>query len=383
MSELENMLAVLSGERPERFPYCPMGHWNVRACRKLLPEGCIDENLYSMPEDRFSPEPRTEQSRRVAVEYGKFMQLSSLGAGKGGCLPFGHGGPGEIIGHVERVLDEDTKILRYEGGSTRLLRYNPYAVHYGHSMPLEGPAGLERLELPDLDDPARWQDLPADCAAFEAAGIMPAGKIMGFFSGIHNSFLDFQRLMLAFFDEPEFVRCLTDRLASWSLRCVDQMLDRGVRLIEVCDDLGTPEGLLISPETFRDFFLPWYRRLFELCHAHGAFVHMHSHGNIAQVLPMLIEAGVDILNPFDPRENPHLDELVERFSDRVVFCGFSRSDYYLLPDDEVEAMFARMAALGRKCKRGYIIMEHGFPEELSPEKFRFILDLVEKYRSLS
>jgi len=382
MSELSDFLATLAGERPERHPFCPMGHWNARACRKLLPTECFDGNLYATPEGSFSPEPRTEQSRQTAVNYGRFMQLSSLGTGKGGCLPFGHGGPGEIVGQVERRIDDDTFLLRYEGGSTRLLRYNPYAVHYGHSMPLEGPADLERLELPDPDNPARWQDIAADSAAFEAAGIMPAGKIMGFFSGIHNSFLDFQKLMLAFFDEPEFVQALTRRLAEWSLRCVEQMLTRGVRLIEVCDDLGTPEGLLISPETFRDCFLPWYRNLFDLCHAHGAFVHMHSHGNIAAVLPMLVEAGVDILNPFDPRENPHLEELIERFGDRVVFCGFSRSDYYLLPEDEVEAMFARMAELGRKCRRGYVIMEHGFPEELSPRKFRFILDLIEKYRRI-
>lgn len=380
MTELDNMLAVLSGERPERWPYCPMGHWNLRACRKLLPPDCFDENLYATPESEFSPLPRTPESRRTAVNYGQFMRLSTLGVGKGGCLPFGHGGPGEIIGRVESVPDENTRIIRYEGGSTRLLRYNPYAVHYGHSMPVEGPADLERLELPDPRNPARWQDIAADSAAFEAAGIMPAGKIMGFFSGIHNSFLDFQRLMLAFFDHPEFVRDLTAHLAGWSLACAEEMLNRGVRLIEVCDDLGTPEGLLVSPETFEEYFMPWYRRLFELCRSRGAFVHMHSHGNIEKVLPMLVDAGVDILNPFDPHENPHLEEIIERFSDRVVFCGFSSSDYYLRTEDEIEAMFARMAELGKRCRRGYIIMEHGFPEELSPEKFRFILDLVEKYR---
>ena len=252
------------------------------------------------------------------------------------------------------------QVLRY-GGSTRLLRYNPYAVHYGHSMPLHSPEDLERLILPDPRNPSRWQDIAADSVAFAKAGIMPAGKIMGFFSGIHNSFLDFQSLMLAFFDHPKFVRTLTARLAEWSLACVEEMLARGVRLIEVCDDLGTPEGLLVAPETFEEYFLPWYRRLFELCHSRGAFVHMHSHGNIAKVLPMLVEAGVDILNPFDPHENPHLEEIIERFSDRVVFCGFSSSDYYLKSNDEIEAMFVRMAELGRKCKRGYIIMEHGFP----------------------
>jgi hypothetical protein len=327
MSELNDMLSTLAGERPERYPYCPMGHWNIHACRKLLPPECFDENLYCLPETAFSEAPRSPESRRTAVNYASHLQVSTLGCGKGGALPFGHGGPGEIMGRLERVREDSARIYRFEGGSTRLVRYDPYAVHYGHSMPIDKPEDLERLVLPDPHEPHRWQDVAADAEAFTKAGVMPAGKIMGFFSGIHNSFFDFQKLMLAFFDDPEFVHRLTARLAEWSLSCTEEMLDRGVRLIEVCDDLGTPEGLLISPEMFEEFFLPWYRRLFALCHARNAYVHMHSHGNIAVLLPFLLDAGVDILNPFDPKENPHLEELIECYGDRVVFCGFVSSDY--------------------------------------------------------
>ncbi|MBN2288752.1 MAG: hypothetical protein JXQ83_05420 [Candidatus Glassbacteria bacterium] len=382
MSEYQDMLAVLSGERPERSPYCPMGHWSLQACRKLLPAGCVDENLYSLPETSFPQGPRTEASRRVGLNYARHLGASTLGTGKGGALPFGHGGPAEIIGHLE--LEEDkVRIYRFEGGSTRAYHYDPHAVHYGHSMPVNSPDDLEKLALPDPHDPQRWQDIAPDAEAFTSSGIMPAAKIMGFFSGIHNNFLDFQKLMIALIEDPEFVHRLTARLAEWSLACAGEVLDRGVRLVEVCDDLGTPEGMLISPEMFAEFFLGWYRRLFELCHSRGAFVHMHSHGNIAAILPMLADAGVDILNPFDPGENPHLEELIERFSGSFVFCGFVPSNYYLLEKDrDIEALFARAAALGRKCRRGYIMMEHGFPEELTPERYGFILEMVEKYRSL-
>ncbi|HLA41281.1 MAG TPA: uroporphyrinogen decarboxylase family protein [Candidatus Glassbacteria bacterium] len=383
MSDLTDMLAVLAGEKPERFPYTPMGHWNRRACVKLLPAGCFDDNIYHLPAECYDGRPRSEASRRVAVNYARFMEVSSLGVGKGGAMPFGHGGPAEIMGELVS-REGDVEVWQFEGGSRRLYRFNPYSVQYGHRFPIQSPEDLDRLDLPDPRDPSRWQDVAPDAQAFTEAGVLPAAKIMGFFSGIHNNFFEFQKLMLALIDDPTFVRRLTARLAEWSLACVEEVLRRGVRLIEICDDLGTLEGLLISPEMFRDFFLPWYRRLFELCHSSGAFVHMHSHGNIAAVVPMLVEAGVDILNPFDPRENPRLEELVERFSGRVVLCGFVPSDYYLYErDEDIEALFARAAALGRKCRRGYILMEHGFPEELSPSRFRLILDLVKKYRHTS
>ena len=99
MSELNDMLSTLAGERPERYPYCPMGHWNIHACRKLLPPECFDNNLYSLPETAFSEAPRSPVSRRTAVSYARFLQVSTLGCGKGGALPFGHGGPGEIVWH--------------------------------------------------------------------------------------------------------------------------------------------------------------------------------------------------------------------------------------------------------------------------------------------
>jgi len=100
MSELNDMLATLAGERPVRFPYTPMGHWNRKACENLLPPGCFDDNIYSLPRERYGSEPRSEKSREVAVNYARFMQVSTLGCGKGGAMPFGHGGPAEIIGDI-------------------------------------------------------------------------------------------------------------------------------------------------------------------------------------------------------------------------------------------------------------------------------------------
>ncbi|MFC1544984.1 uroporphyrinogen decarboxylase family protein [Gemmatimonadota bacterium] len=383
MSEMENMLAVIHGERPERFPYTPMGHWNRRACLKLLPADCYDDHIYCLPIDKWGPEERSESSRLASVNYARYMDVSSLGVGKGGALPFGHGGPAEIIGKLESRESDGREIYRFEGGSRRLVRYDPYSVQYGLTFPINSHEDLDALQMPDPRDPSRWVDVEGDVAAFEEAGVMPAAKIMGFFSGIHNNFYDFEPLLLDFFDSPEFVQRLTDKLAAWSLACVEEALQRGVKLIEVCDDLGTPEGMLISPEQFERFFLPHYRALFETCHSRGAYVHMHSHGNIVPILPLLIDAGVDILNPFDPHEVPALDELVERFGQSVVLCGFIPSNYYLLERvRDIESLFARASSLGKRCKRGYVMMEHGFPEDLSPERFRLILDLVEKYRRL-
>ena len=381
MTEIQNLQAVLKGEKPERFPYCPMGHWNRLALKKLLPEDCYDENLYCTPESSFGNEPRSEESRRRTVNYAMHLGCSSLGTGKGGALPFGHGGPAEIMLSLESTEPNGSQIYKVEGGSTRRYLYDPYSVEYGHTMPLESPADLEKLELPNPRDPSRWIDIEADSKAFSEAGVMPSAKIMGFFSGMHNSFMDFEKLMLAFFDSPDFVHELNKILSDWSMSCVEEVVSRGVKLIEVCDDLATAEGLMISPQMFETFYLPSYRRLIEYCHSKGVVVHMHSHGDISAVMPMLIDAGVDILNPFDPQEHDSLEELIDRFSADVVFCGFIPSNYYMIESEqELETMIARAVELGRRCQKGYVIMEHGFPHNLSVERYNLVIDLITKYR---
>lgn len=162
MTELENLTATLHGERPERFPYTPMGHWNRRACVKLLPANCYDDEIYFLPSERWKTGERSDASRIASVNYGRHMRVSSLGVGKGGAMPFGHGGPAEIIGELESRKPDGREVYRFEGGSRRMVRYDPYSVQYGLSFPITEYDDLEALELPNPGDPARWVDVPGD-----------------------------------------------------------------------------------------------------------------------------------------------------------------------------------------------------------------------------
>ena len=341
MSNRDDLLAVLRGAKPERIPFIPIGFWDEKTMHKLVPANCYDENTECTPSDEplrdcFSPEPRTRDSRERAVRMAQHMDMANLGAGKGNVFPFGHGGPGEI----QPVVIERTpeyKILEYEGGCRRKHGYNPHSIMYYH-FPVKTEQDVEKLRLPDMKDQIRYQDVEADCSFFKAAGFAAIGNIQGFFSGIHNSFMDFQDTMVNLLLKPEFMHTLAEVLAQMSLAAVDMLLDRGVEIINVCDDLGNADGLLMSPELFRAFFLPWYEQLVERVHRRGAFVHLHSHGNIAPLLPDLAAAGVDIINPFDWEENPDLHQLVRRFGKHFVFCGGCIGDLYRHSTAEVEEL---------------------------------------------
>jgi uroporphyrinogen decarboxylase len=221
-----------------------------------------------------------------------------------------------------------------------------------------------------MRDPARFSDVAEDARVFKAAGFVPTGAIQGFFAGIHNSFMNFTDTLANLLLAPAFMQRLIGRLARMSLDAVQSYIERGVEVITICDDLGTAGGLLMSPELFRRFFLPWYEELVRLVHAHGRYLHLHSHGNIAAVLPDLAGAGIDIINPFDWSENPDLPDLVRRFGDRIVFCGGSVPDLSLFDLEEVTRITRRACSLARIASRGYMFMGNPGMEHLSTETWR-------------
>lgn len=373
MSNRDDFLRVVRGRKPERIPCIHYGFWDEKAMHKLAPSDCWDEDTMAFPQDDppregFSAGPRTPESRQKAIRMARHLDSATIGVGKGAAVDFGHGGPGEV---QPRVIERTAhyKVLLYEGGHKRMLRFVPHSIRY-YDFPVHSEADLDRLELPDMTDAARFSDVAEDAAVFKAAGFVPTGAIQGFFAGIHNSFMSFSDTLANLLIEPALMRRLTERLARMSLDAVRSFLTRGVEVINVCDDLGTASGLLISPELFRRFFLPWYEELARVVHAQGGYLHMHSHGNIAAILPDLAAAGVDIMNPFDWAENPTLPDLVKEFGDRIVFCGGSVADLASCDLAEVTRITRRACGLAKIARRGYMFMANPGMEALSPETWQ-------------
>lgn len=103
-------------------------------------------------------------------------------------------------------------------------------------------------------------------------------------------------------DTPEINR-LADRLMEYYAVSIDNALAVGVDAISVGDDFGTQQALMISPKTWRRFFLPRYQDLFKPVKQAGKRVFFHSCGKIDRLLPDLREAGADAVWPQLPLFN--------------------------------------------------------------------------------
>jgi uroporphyrinogen decarboxylase len=155
--------------------------------------------------------------------------------------------------------------------------------------------------------------------------------------------------------EKEIAR-LCDALTGYAIGLIEEWGKTNVSGIFLSDDWGSQNALMISPPMWRRLFKEHYRRIFAEVHRWGKDVLFHSCGNIASIIPDLIEVGVDILDPLQPGPLD-LAEIARRFGGKVSFSG--GIDDQRLEDyspQEVKDMVRRTVdILGRPFGNAYII----------------------------
>lgn len=121
---------------------------------------------------------------------------------------------------------------------------------------------------------------------------------------------------------PDFYEAVLDRLTDNYLAFVDFVADLPVDGIMFGDDWGDQRGVILGPERWRKFMKPRYARIYEAVHAQGKLVVSHCCGSIADIMPDIIEIGLDVLESCQPEAagmNPY--ELKRRWGDKITFWG--------------------------------------------------------------
>jgi uroporphyrinogen decarboxylase len=114
---------------------------------------------------------------------------------------------------------------------------------------------------------------------------------------------------------PEELKRLHTKVCATYETLVRAAGESGADAIVIGEDMGTQQGLLFSPEMFREFFKPDYTRLMGMAHEYGMKVLMHSCGSNRQILDDLIDCGVDCFQ-FDQPAIYDMDELAALFRRR-------------------------------------------------------------------
>jgi uroporphyrinogen decarboxylase len=124
---------------------------------------------------------------------------------------------------------------------------------------------------------------------------------------------------------PDIAESILEHIFAFDFAVFSRILNEVgdlIDLVYVAEDLGTQNSLLMSPRLFRKFLKPRMTKLIDLAHSFDVRVMHHDDGAIRTVLPDLIEAGVDILNPVQWRcAGMEREGLARDFGAKLIFHG--------------------------------------------------------------
>jgi uroporphyrinogen decarboxylase len=124
---------------------------------------------------------------------------------------------------------------------------------------------------------------------------------------------------------PEMVHYCLDKLLHLGIEDITRIYEQipgQVLVTYVAEDMGAQDDLLISPQHIKEFLIPRMKKVMDLVHQAGAFVFHHNDGAVSRILPDLIEAGIDLLNPIQWRcQGMDRKILKSKFGNKIVFHG--------------------------------------------------------------
>jgi uroporphyrinogen decarboxylase len=293
MNHKERLLTAINHEEPDRVPLCA---W-------------------------YTPEAEQTVLRHLGVESDKTMMYNDTG----GPLPIlmDHDfliswvGPcnGYYASPDEEYTDEwgiGWKWFKYgTGGSyTEMVRH-----------PLEDIVDPADFSMPDFTGEDRYGGARRLVAQY--------GKEYGIMGGCACTLFELawylrgmEKVLMDMVSNKDFMNAYLDKLMTWIDQAGTRMVGLGVDIIWIGDDFGTQDRMLISPALFREFFKPRYAQLFGKWKAINPQVKIafHSDGNIYPIIPDLIEVGLDILNPVQPKSMDPA-RLKKAYGDKLSFWG--------------------------------------------------------------
>lgn len=110
----------------------------------------------------------------------------------------------------------------------------------------------------------------------------------------------FEEVMIDFAEEPPELQLLIDKVLEYNLRQAKRILDQlpaEPTIVYFGDDLGIQDSLPINPVQWRKYLKPCFERIYRPFREAGHYVYMHTDGHIHEIIPDLIDCGVNVVNP--------------------------------------------------------------------------------------
>jgi uroporphyrinogen decarboxylase len=195
----------------------------------------------------------------------------------------------------------------------------------------------------------------------------------------------YDRFLMDLVVNPDFVDALLGRLFEINIAATGRYLEAAgpyIQVFRTADDMATQQGLLLSPEMYRRFIKPLYKKYYDFIKSKtDAKIFYHSCGNVTDLLDDFIDNGLDIINPVQVSAMPDTAALKKRFGDRLVFWG-GIDTQHVLPEGTVQEVEQEVRTRIRDLAPGggfVLAAVHNIQPDVPPENILAMAEAVKKH----
>ena len=191
---------------------------------------------------------------------------------------------------------------------------------------------------------------------------------------------DFEEFTFSLHDRPDDLHKEAKKRTETEILWCKRMIEAGVELIILNEDYCFNSGPYISPKMFSEFVTPYLCRVVEELKTAGAYVMIHTDGNIMPIIDQLLEAKPHALQSLDPMAGVDIAEVKTRYGDRVCLMGNVNCSLLQTGTKEEIMENARYAIQNAAPGGGYIFSSSNVIFKGMPlENYYYMLEALEKY----
>lgn len=215
-----------------------------------------------------------------------------------------------------------------------------YDLHKSPLAHVETVADVEKYQWPNACDPFRYEKMKEE--ADRIVNVEKKAYVLGrMSSGMweHAMWMTgYEKFLMDMYLNPAVCQAIMEKILEVKMQYWERALEavgENVLVASCADDLGTQDSLMVDLDLYKELIWPYHKRLFEFIKKKAKskiYIFFHNDGAVMETFPLLIEAGVDIMNPFQVNcKGMDTKKFKKEFGNDLTIWGGSCDNQSIMP----------------------------------------------------
>ncbi len=250
--------------------------------------------------------------------------------------------------------------------------------------PLSRWDDLDHFAVPDPDTdsgkgPVDWQAMGDKMQQARSSGELTMGGLRH--GHMFQTLMDirgYENLLFDMHDHHPKLDQLIALVENFNLGIIEKYVDLGIQWMCYPEDLGMQNGPMISPDMFRQYIKPSYQRLIKPARDAGCIIHMHSDGQIHDLVGDLVEGGIHVINLQDLVNG--IDWIKDKLAGKVcIDLDIDRQQITPFGTPQQIDTLVREEVTQLGCRAGGLMMIYGLYPNVPLKNVQALMDAMERY----